>query len=147
MKKFFVIFALLIVTIGSIWYYQRDIGEVTSGYRFVTLEQGDLESVVSSTGNLEAITNVQVGTQVSDIVSQIFVDFNDHVRKNQVIALIDTTQLINAIRDAEANLERVKAQLAKAERDHERIKELYEKQVATEVEYIQAVYDVDVARA
>ena len=147
MKKLFAILALLIVTVGSIWYYYRDSGEETSGYRFVTLEQGDLESVVSSTGNLEAITNVQVGTQVSGIVTHIFADFNDQVRKNQIVALIDTTQLINAIRESEANLERVQAQLAKAERDYARIQELYEKKVTTEVEFIQADYDVKTARS
>lgn len=140
---------LLVVVLGGAgwWYFARNGEEEQSPYRFVTLERGDLESVVSSTGNLEAVVTVQVGTQVSGIVSKIYADFNDRVRKGQVIALIDTTLLVSAVRDAQANLERNQAQLGFARQEFERIRDLFEKDFSTEVEYNTAKYNYEVARA
>jgi len=122
-------------------------GEARGGYRFVTVERGDIESVVSATGNLEAVTTVQVGTQVSGIIAEIFVDFNDRVEENQVIARLDTTLLQSAIREAEANLERARAQFDHAKREYERTSDLYEKAILSESEYNTARYDFESARA
>ena len=58
-------------------------------YRFATVERDDLEATVSSTGTLSAVTTVQVGTQVSGKVVAIHADFNDRVKKGQLIAQID----------------------------------------------------------
>src|SRR5690606_12756392 len=95
--------------------------------------------------NLGAVTTVQVGTQVSGIVNQIYVDFNDRVRRGQIIAKIDTSLLASAIRDARANLDRSMAQLKQAEREKDRITDLYEKSFVAETEYNTAVYYYDVA--
>ena len=140
---------LIVVALGctAFWYFNREGDEVVSPYRFVTMEQGDLESVVASTGTLNPITTVQVGTQVSGIISEIYVDFNDNVRRGQIIARIDTTLLTSAVRDAEANLERNKAQLRQAERELARVKPLFEKQFVTEVELNQTQYNLDIAIA
>ncbi|MFQ5569223.1 MAG: efflux RND transporter periplasmic adaptor subunit [Rhodothermales bacterium] len=147
MKKILLIVAALVLTGATIWFFNRSNGEEVSPYRFVTVEQGDLEAVVSSTGTLDAVTTVQVGTQVSGIISEIYADFNDNVRKGQLIARIDTTLLVSAVRDAEINLERNRAQLRQAEREFERIKGLFEKQFITEVEFNKAQYDLDIAHA
>ena len=147
MKKLLLLGAVLVLTGATIWYFNRGGEEAVSPYRFVTLEQGDLEAVVSSTGTLDAVTTVQVGTQVSGIISHIYVDFNDNVRRGQIIARIDTTLLTSAVRDAEANVERNKAQLRQAQREHERLKGLYDKQFITEVEFNQAEYNLDIAVA
>ena len=95
----FVVIAAVVITGGSLWYFSRGTAEPISPYRFVTLEQGDIESVVASTGTLDAVTTVQVGTQVSGIIASIYVDFNDRVREGQIIARIDTTLLWSAVRD------------------------------------------------
>ncbi|GIV62152.1 MAG: hypothetical protein KatS3mg044_1018 [Rhodothermaceae bacterium] len=147
MKKLLPILLVLVLGGAGWWYFVRDGGPAVNPYRFVTIERGDLEAVVSATGRLEAVTTVQVGTQVSGIISDIFVDFNDHVRKGQVIARIDTTLLVSAIRDAEATLERNLAQLEHARREFDRIRDLFEKNFTTEVEYNQAKYNYDVAQA
>ncbi len=147
MKK--IIPLLLVVILGGAgwWYFTRNGEQEQNPYRFVTVEQGDLEALVSSTGNLEAVVTVQVGTQVSGIVSKIYADFNDRVRKGQVIALIDTTLLVSAIRDAEANLERNRAQLEYTREEFERIRGLFEKNFTTEVEFNTARYNYEVAQA
>ena len=147
MKKILLLIAVLVLTGATFWYFNRNGNEVASPYRFVTLEQGDLEAVVASTGTLDAVTKVQVGTQVSGIISNIYVDFNDNVRRGQIIARIDTTLLVSAVKDGEANLERNRAQLRQAEREFNRIKGLYDKQFVTEVEFNRAQYDLDIAQA
>jgi HlyD family secretion protein len=147
LKKFITIVFVLAIMGAAAWYFLRDTGTVQSPYRFVSVERGGLESVVSTTGTLEAVTTVEVGTQVSGIISEIFVDFNDTVRKGQVIARLDTTLLESAVRDAEANLERNEAQLRQAEREYARIEGLYEKEIVAENEFNSAQYDLEVARA
>jgi HlyD family secretion protein len=125
-------------------------GTASSGesqYRLVAVERGDLEYAISATGTLDAVTTVEVGTQVSGIVSDIFVDFNDEVRGGQVVAILDSTLLGIAVRDAEANLERAQAQLRYAESELERTRVLFEKEMVTEVEFNQLQYEFDVAKA
>ena len=145
--RFFIIAAAIVLTVGSLWYFNRGSAEPTSPYRFVTLEEGNLEAVVASTGALDAVTTVQVGTQVSGIIASIYVDFNDRVREGQIIARIDTTLLWSAVRDAESNLERNQAQLKQAQRELRRLEPLYDQKFVTEVDFVRAQYDLDIAQA
>lgn len=145
--RFFIIVAAIMITVGSLWYFNRGSAEPASPYRFVTLEEGNLEAVVASTGALDAVTTVQVGTQVSGIIASIYVDFNDRVREGQIIARIDTTLLWSAVRDAESNLERNQAQLKRAQRELRRLEPLYDQKFVTEVDFLQAQYDLDIANA
>lgn len=147
MKKIIAVFIFIAITGATVWFFNRDNGEAGTSYRFVEVEQGDLEAVVSSTGTLEAVKTVQVGTQVSGIISQLYVDFNDTVQKGQVVARLDATLLASAVNDADITLERNLAQLQQAERDFERINNLYEKQFVTEVEFNTAKFNLDVAKA
>ncbi len=142
-----IIVTAIVITGASLWYFNRGSAEPVSPYRFVTLEEGDLEAVVASTGALDAVTTVQVGTQVSGIIASIYVDFNDRVRAGQVIARIDTTLLWSAVRDAESNLERNQAQLRQARRELERLAPLFEQQFVTDIDYSRAQYDLDIAEA
>jgi len=145
--KYLIITVTVILTAGSFWYFSQGSAEPISPFRFVTLEQGDLEAVVASTGALDAVTTVQVGTQVSGIISDIYVDFNDRVRAGQIIARIDTTLLWSTVRDAESNLERNQAQLKQAQRELDRLEPLYNQQFVTEVDYSRAQFDLDIAKA
>ena len=147
MTRILLITGIIVLAGASVWYLNRNGDETISPYRFVTLEKGNLEAVVASTGSLDAVTTVQVGTQVSGIISHIYVDFNDRVRAGQIIARIDTTLLRSAVRDAETALERNEAQLRQAERELKRLESLFEKQFVTEVDYNRAQYDLDIAIA
>lgn len=140
------ILIVLAVPIAAFGYLHRS-AEDAAVYRFVRVERGDLEAVVSATGTLDAVTTVQVGTQVSGIISEIFVDYNDRVEAGQAVARIDPTLLEIAVREAEADLERIEAQLRDAERDWQRVEELYRDQVVAEVDYHQARYELEAARA
>lgn len=147
MKKTIITVSVLVVLAAIVWIAGSAEAGSRLEYRFVTVERGNLESVVASTGNLSAVTTVQVGTQVSGIVNDIYVDFNDRVRRGQVIARIDTTLLVSSVRDAEATLSRNQAQLDFARTEYQRVKNLYEKSFATEVEYNQVKYNLDLAQA
>jgi HlyD family secretion protein len=93
-------------------------------FRFATVERGDLQALVSATGTLNAVTTVSVGTQVSGQVSVLLVDFNDHVKKGQLLARIDPTIAQQGVADAQANLEKLQAQANQASRDQNRNREL-----------------------
>src|SRR5690606_23270875 len=121
--------------------------EAAGGYRFVEITRGDVESVVSSTGTLQATETVEVGTQVSGQIAEIHVDFNDRVEKGQLIARIDPTLLRQEVRAAEVSVERSRAELEQARRQYERIAKLYEQKVVTDSEHDAALYSYDVARA
>ena len=96
----------------------------TPAFRFVSVERGDIQAVVSATGTLNAVTTVSVGTQVSGIVSELLVDFNDHVKKGQLLARIDPTIAQQGVADAQANLQKLRAQTNQASRDQNRNIEL-----------------------
>jgi HlyD family secretion protein len=116
-------------------------------YRMVEVTRGDVRATVSSTGTLQAIKTVAVGTQVSGKISEIFVDFNDRVTEGQLIARIDPVLLEQAVSSAEADVERSEAQLAQAQSDLDRIERLFQREVATESERVAAQYSQAIAKA
>jgi HlyD family secretion protein len=101
---------------------------------------------VSSTGKLEPVTKVAVGTQVSGIISEILADFNDQVQKGQVVARIDPTLLESAVRDAQANLARNLAQFQQLQSEYNRIEKLSREGLVSQTEYDTAKYSLAVGR-
>lgn len=75
----------------------------------------NIVNTVTATGTIEPVTSVTVGTQVSGIVSKLYVDYNSVVKKGQVIAELDKSNLISELNSAKANLEQAKASLSSAE--------------------------------
>ncbi len=132
---------------GGYWLYRKVSADETPKYRFATVERGDLEAAVSATGALSAVTTVQVGTQVSGQISEINVDFNGRVRKGQLIARIDPTLAQQAVRDAQANLDRMRAERERTQLEYERNQRLFDNKVLTEVEFNTAKYAYEVAQA
>jgi HlyD family secretion protein len=115
-------------------------------YRFSTVERGEIEYLVSATGKLEPVTKVAVGTQVSGIISEILVDFNDRVEKGQVVARIDPLLLESAVRDAQANLARNLAQLNQLEAEFSRADRLRLEELVSQTVYDTAKYSLEVGR-
>ena len=74
-----------------------------------TVEPTSLSEVVTATGTMESVTSVDVGTQVTGIISNLFVDYNDQVTKGQLIAEIDKTVLQSELQSADATLASAKA--------------------------------------
>ena len=136
-----------VALIAGLLLYRHYTHEEIPPYRYATIERGDLESAVSATGALSAVTSVQVGTQVSGQIAAIFADFNDEVKQGQLIARIDPTLQQQAVRDAQAGLDRARAEYARTKQEYDRNKGLFESKVLTEVELNTATYAFEVAQA
>jgi len=154
MKKLITIIILLAV-VGSAggWYYMRK-NTKEPEVRTAPITRGDVVQAVQATGTLEAVTTVQVGTQVGGIVQELYADFNDFVKKGQVIARLDPTILDTQIEQqranvtrSEADLDRLKVSLADAEQKFERAKGLSEKNLLPKADYDTAKVNVDSAKA
>jgi HlyD family secretion protein len=111
-------------TVAGLLVYHLAFAQEAPAFRFATVERGDIQALVSATGTLNAVTTVSVGTQVSGQVSVLLVDFNDHVKKGQLLARIDPTLAQQGVADAQANLEKLQAQANQASRDQDRNREL-----------------------
>ena len=147
MKRWIMIVGVVVVAGAATAYVATRGDGAGPSYRFVTVERGKIDSVVSATGTLSAVTTVQVGTQVSGLIARLYVDFNDKVEKGQLVAQIDTTLLESNLRDVEASLERSHAELRQAQRDLERITSLYDQGISAVADFNKAQYSYDVARA
>jgi HlyD family secretion protein len=142
----FALLALVVLAGAGYGYWRTRSAEGAPRYRFATVERGDVLYLVSSTGKLEPVTKVAVGTQVSGIISEILVDFNDQVLKGQIVARIDPTLLESAVRDAQANLARNLAQLQQLESEYSRIERLSGEGLVSDTEYDTAKYSLEVGR-
>ncbi len=140
------VLALVVLAGAGYGYWRRGAGDGALRYRFATVERGDVEYLVSSTGKLEPVTKVAVGTQVSGIISEILVDFNDQVQRGQIVARIDPTLLESAVRDAQANLARNLAQLQQLQSEYNRIEKLSRDGLVSQTEYDTAKYSLEVGR-
>ncbi len=116
-------------------------------FRFAEIERGAVQVSVTATGTLQAVVTVQVGTQVSGSVSAIYADFNSQVKKNQVIARIDSTLLKAALTDASSNVEKAAAQERQASQDLQRTQALFDRTLVSQSDLDQSTANARVAAA
>jgi HlyD family secretion protein len=146
MKRAGFVLAALAVVAVAVWFAVRGRTAAVE-YRLVPVERGDLTSVVSATGALQAVTTVEVGTQVSGQVSEILADFNSQVKKGQLIARIDPTILQQAVRESSADLEKAQAQAAQKKWAAERADTLYKGGLVPESDYRSAAAEAATTQA
>src|SRR6266481_2424847 len=120
-KTKWTIIAILLVAIGVLAAFKLESTKVPQ-YFTEQVQKGQIQNVVQATGTINAVTTVQVGSQVSGTIQTLSADFNSHVKKNQVVAQIDSSLLHGALlqakadlADAQANLVAAKANLAKSQ--------------------------------
>lgn len=111
-----------------------------------TAEPTSLSEVVTATGTMESVTSVDVGTQVTGIISNLYVDFNDEVKKGQLIAEIDKTVLQSELQSADATLASAKATYEYTKSNYERDKSLHSEKLISDYEYQTSKKDFEVAR-
>jgi len=154
MKKLITIIILLAV-VGSAggWYYMRK-NTKDPEVRTAQISRGDVVKVVQATGTLEAVTTVQVGTQVGGTIQNLYADFNDFVKKGQVIARLDPTIMDTQIEQQKANvtrsqadLERLKVTLTDAQQKLERAKALSDKNLLPRTDLETAQVNVESTKA
>ncbi|MBR6276560.1 MAG: efflux RND transporter periplasmic adaptor subunit [Prevotella sp.] len=110
------------------------------------VEQGNIQTSITATGTIEPVTSVTVGTQVSGIVSKLYVDYNSVVRKGQIIAELDKTNLISELTAQRANLSSAQSSLNYQQANYQRYKTLYEKGLVSADEYESAQLQYNQAR-
>ena len=103
------------------------------------VEKSDIHTSITATGTIEPVTSVTVGTQVSGIVSKLYVDYNSVVKKGQVIAELDRTNLISELNTAKANLASSESSMAYEKANYNRYKTLYDKGLVSADEYESAL--------
>jgi HlyD family secretion protein len=147
-KKGLIAIALIaILAAAGVAVHRSAFARETAEYRFTAIERGDVEASVSATGTLGAVKTVSVGTQVSGQISELLVDFNDTVKKGQLLARIDPTLQEQAVTDAYASLERAQAQALQAQREHNRNRELLSAGLVARSTFETTDSSLDVARA
>ncbi len=140
MKKKILITAILIIAIGVGAYYaffNKEKEEFT--LRTDKISKGDITVQVTSTGSISAVTTVDVGCQVSGIIKNIYADYNSIVKKGQVLAKIDSTNLIKSLQDAQINLAKSQVNYDASDRNFQRVKALFEKKLASQLDYDNAL--------
>ena len=98
-----------------------------------------LKNSVTATGTIEAVTSVTVGTQVSGIVNKLYVDYNSQVKKGQVIAELDKTNLLSELNTAKANMASAQSQLNYQNANMKRYQTLYQKGLVSADDYENAL--------
>ena len=135
-KKTWIIVAVVAV-IGIIAYLLLSGGKKEQKVEFETAQvvKGNIQTTITATGTIEPVTSVTVGTQVSGIVSKLYVDYNSVVKKGQVIAELDKTNLTSELKTAQANLSSAQSTLNYEQTNFNRYQTLYNKGLVSADEY------------
>ena len=105
---------------GGYWYYRYSKTPTPPAVATAAVTRGDIVETVGATGTLQAVTTVQVGSQVSGNIAFLGADFNSLVKKGQVLARLDPSLFEAQAQQSRANLSQSRANLAKAQSDLER---------------------------
>ena len=116
---------IIIVIIAMLMFGGKKEEKVT--FETATVTKQKIQNTITATGTIEPVTSVTVGTQVSGIVSKLYVDYNSVVKKGQVIAELDKTNLTSELSTARANLSSAQSALNYQQDNYQRYKTLYDK--------------------
>jgi HlyD family secretion protein len=153
LKNKWTIIGVLLAAIGLLTAFKYE-SKSTPQYFAEKVQKGDIQNVVQATGTINAVTTVQVGSQVSGTIQTLSADFNSHVKKNQVIAQIDPSLFQGALlqakadlADAQANLVVSKANLDKANAAAQQAKLDFNRYTTLAQEGVVPAQQLDTARA
>jgi HlyD family secretion protein len=138
-----------LVVISFMVYLAGSCNKSGKSYTFETavVKKGSIINTITATGTVEADTTVLIGTQVSGVIQKIYVDFNSHVKKNQLLAELDKTPLITQVQQAEAALDDSKSEVDFQKATYERYQALLDKKLVAQADYDQVKYNYDKAKA
>ena len=128
-KKLIICMSVAIAIIAAVTIFMRSNKRqpITIIYETAKVERATISNSVTATGTIEPVNKVEVGTQVSGIISKIYVDYNSIVKKGQVIAELDKINLESELASAKANLASSKSELDYQETNYKRMKALHDK--------------------
>lgn len=148
MKKWkWIVFGVLCISAFILFIVKPISKSKNLDFTYTFLNKGDIESIVSSTGTLEAINTVEVGTQISGTIKKIYVDYNDKVLAGQLLAEMDLKLLNTNLSSAKANLAVSDAQFQQAEDEYERETKLFNLGVIADKEFKNSKYNYELAKS
>jgi HlyD family secretion protein len=153
LKKFLVLIAIVALA-GGVWYSFFRKRPVSFELRTGRVESGDITATVTASGKLNAVSVIEVGTQVSGTIQELYVDYNSPVREGQLIARLDPAVLRSQLTESQASLEvaeagvgSASASLIDAERKLKRNRELYARRLIAQSDLEDSETDVLLKRA
>jgi HlyD family secretion protein len=133
MKKIYFLIPIVVVVLVLLYLLLGAKGKNAEG-EFTTTEvtKGNISIIVTATGTLDAVTTVQVGSQVSGTISALYADFNDEVKKGQLLAQLDPTFLKAQVAQSQADLEKSKASMDLNKKEYDRSLSLFDKKLISQ---------------
>ncbi len=138
-SKVWIAMILVVVIAVAAWLLSGGKKEEQINFKQEKVATHTLQNSITATGTIEAVTSVTVGTQVSGIVNKLYVDYNSVVKKGQVIAELDKTNLISELNTAKANLVSTESNLSYQSANMKRYQTLYKKGLVSADEYENAL--------
>ena len=134
-KKLWIILGVAVVAIVAYLLLSGGKKKQTVSFATAKVERTNIQNTITATGTIEPVTSVTAGTQVSGIVSRLYVDYNSVVKKGQVIAELDKTNLISELNAQRANLTSAQSALNYQQSNYNRYKTLYDKGLVSADEF------------
>ena len=145
-KKLWMGIGAVVLVALIIWLLSGGKKEAKVEFETAKVVKQDIQTSITATGTIEPVTSVTVGTQVSGIVSKLYVDYNSEVKRGQVIAELDKINLISELNRAKADLASAQSTLNYETANYNRFKTLYEKGLVSANDYENARLTYDKAR-
>jgi HlyD family secretion protein len=145
-KKVWMGIAAVVVVALVVWMCSGGKKEQKAEFSTAKVEKQNISTSITATGTIEPVTSVTVGTQVSGIVSKLYVDYNSIVKKGQVIAELDKTNLISELNRAKADLSSAQSTLNYETANYNRYKTLFDKGLISANDYENARLSFDKAQ-
>ena len=134
-KKVWMGIGAVVIIALIVWLLSGGKKEQKTEFETAKVERQNIHTSITATGTIEPVTSVTVGTQVSGIVAKLYVDYNSEVKKGQIIAELDKTNLISELNTARANLSSAQSTLGYEQANFNRYKTLYDKGLVSADDY------------
>lgn len=145
-SKIWIGIGIIAVLAIATWMFSGGKKEQTVTFDMAKVEPANIKNSVTATGSVEPVTSVTVGTQVSGIISRLYVDYNTVVKKGQIIAELDKTNLISELNTAKANLSSAQSSLNYESANYKRYATLFKKGLVSADEYESAKLNFEKAK-
>ena len=135
LSKVWVVVAIVAIIAVAVWAFSGGKKEQQISFDTAPVASANIQNSITATGTIEPVTSVTVGTQVSGIVSKLYVDYNSVVKKGQVIAELDKTNLLSELATAKTQLATAQSQLSYQTANYKRYQTLFQKGLVAADDY------------
>lgn len=146
-KRWIVVVGIVAVALVGAWLWKARSGGAAPKYRTAEVDRGSIESVVSATGTIRPVVQVEIGSQVSGTVARLFADFNSQVKAGQVILQIEQSSFRARVVQAEAAVAKADASVKDGERALARAQELFKKDYISQADLDAALVQSELRKA